>query len=61
MTESTLNPKPDPQRVQCRFSGWRSRPPTVITALVNALRAKKDLKHIDMPASRQDVWRALAA
>ena len=33
----------------------------MIAALVNALRAKKDLKHIDMPASRQDVWRALAA
>ena len=42
-------------------AGCVAAPNAVIAALVNALRAKTDLKHIDMPATRESVWRALAA
>ena len=43
-------------------AGCVAAPNAVIAALVNALRAKKnDVRHLDMPATRESVWRALAA
>jgi len=43
-------------------AGAVGAPPAVISALVDALRAKhKDLKHIDMPATREKIWRVLAS
>jgi len=40
-------------------AGAVGSPPAVINAVVDALRPKTGLKHFDMPATRERVWRAL--
>ena len=40
-------------------AGAVGSPPAVINAVVDALRSKTGLKHFDMPATRERVWRAL--
>ena len=34
-------------------------PPAVINAVVDALHASTGVKHIDMPATSEKLWRAL--
>ena len=40
-------------------AGAVGAPPAVINAVVDALHAATGLKHIDMPATREKLWRAL--
>jgi carbon-monoxide dehydrogenase large subunit len=40
-------------------AGAVGSPPAVINAVVDALHARTGVKHIDMPATREKVWRAL--
>ena len=40
-------------------AGAVGSPPAVINAVVDALHARAGVKHIDMPATREKVWRAL--
>jgi carbon-monoxide dehydrogenase large subunit len=40
-------------------AGAVASPPAVINAVVDALHERTGLKHIDMPATREKVWRAL--
>jgi carbon-monoxide dehydrogenase large subunit len=40
-------------------AGAVGAPAAVINAIVDALRARVSLNHIDMPATREKVWRAL--
>ncbi len=40
-------------------AGSVGAPPAIINAIVDVLYAKKGIKHIDMPATREKVWRAL--
>ena len=40
-------------------AGSVGAPPAVINAIVDVLFAKNGTKHIDMPATREKVWRAL--
>ena len=40
-------------------AGAVGAPPAVINAVVDALHARAGVKHIDMPATREKVWRAL--
>ncbi len=40
-------------------AGAVAAPPAVINAVVDALHARTGLTHIDMPATRETVWRAL--
>ena len=40
-------------------AGSVGAPPAIINAIVDVLHAKKGIKHIDMPATREKVWRAL--
>jgi carbon-monoxide dehydrogenase large subunit len=40
-------------------AGAVASPPAVINAVVDALHGRTGLKHIDMPATREKVWRAL--
>ncbi|MBE0612844.1 MAG: xanthine dehydrogenase family protein molybdopterin-binding subunit [Burkholderiales bacterium] len=42
-------------------AGAVGAPPAVINAVVDALYAATGLKHIDMPATREKLWRALRA
>ena len=42
-------------------AGAVGAPPAVINAVVDALHAATGLKHIDMPATREKLWRALRA
>ena len=42
-------------------AGAVGAPPAVINAVVNALHARTGMKHIDMPATREKLWRALRA
>jgi carbon-monoxide dehydrogenase large subunit len=43
-------------------AGAVGAPPAVISALVDALRSRKpDLKHVDMPATREKIWRVLVS
>jgi len=41
-------------------AGAVGAPPAVINAVVDALHAQTGLKHIDMPATREKLWRALS-
>ena len=41
-------------------AGSVGAPPAIINAIVDVLYAKKGIKHIDMPATREKVWRALS-
>ena len=41
----------------CGEAGAIGAPPAVINAIVNAL----DIKHLDMPATPENVWRAAQA
>jgi carbon-monoxide dehydrogenase large subunit len=40
-------------------AGAVGSPPAVINAVVDALHARAGVKHVDMPATREKVWRAL--
>jgi carbon-monoxide dehydrogenase large subunit len=40
-------------------SGAVGAPAAVVSAVVDALYASTGLKHLDMPATRERVWRAL--
>jgi carbon-monoxide dehydrogenase large subunit len=40
-------------------AGAVGAPPAVINAVVDALHSRSGVKHIDMPATREKVWRAL--
>jgi carbon-monoxide dehydrogenase large subunit len=40
-------------------AGSVGAPPAVINAIVDVLHAKNGVTHIDMPATRERVWRAL--
>ena len=40
-------------------AGAVGSPPAVVNAVVDALHAQTGLKHLDMPATREKVWRAL--
>ena len=42
-------------------AGAVGAPPAVINAVVDALHARTGMKHIDMPATREKLWRALRA
>jgi aerobic carbon-monoxide dehydrogenase large subunit len=42
-------------------AGAVGAPPAVINAVVDALHAATGLTHIDMPATREKLWRALRA
>jgi carbon-monoxide dehydrogenase large subunit len=40
-------------------AGAVGSPPAVINAVVDALHARAGVKHVDMPATREKVWRVL--
>jgi len=40
-------------------AGAVGAPPAVINAVVDALRGRVDVRHIDMPATPQRVWKML--
>jgi len=42
-------------------AGAVGAPPAVINAIVDALHPRTGTKHIDMPATREKLWRALRA
>jgi carbon-monoxide dehydrogenase large subunit len=42
-------------------AGAVGAPPAVINAVVDALHPLTGTKHIDMPATREKLWRALRA
>jgi carbon-monoxide dehydrogenase large subunit len=42
-------------------AGAVGSPPAVINAVVDALHARAGVKHIDMPATREKIWRLVRA
>jgi carbon-monoxide dehydrogenase large subunit len=42
-------------------AGAVGSPPAMINAVVDALHPATGLKHLDMPATRERIWRALRA